>query len=107
MSDPISDVQKEQLEEILGLLAHIRLRPGMWIGSKDEYALRAFTTGFSLASSLLGIDLVKTQEEVWQERGWILEGSMDYIHLMKETGLSNDEITLENFTVMLLYIKRH
>ena len=107
MSENVSPAQKEQLEDMLGLLAHIRIRPGMWIGSKDEYALRAFTTGFSLAASLLGVHLVKTQEEVWQERGWIREGSMDYIHLLKESGMSNDEIALENFTVMMVYIKRH
>jgi hypothetical protein len=106
MSDSISPAQKEQLEDMLGVLAHVRLRPGMWIGSIDESALRAFTTGFWLAANLLGTYINKEVEVIWTERGWKKEGSMDYIHLLTDSGMSNDEVALEVFTVLILQIQR-
>lgn len=106
MSESISAIQKAQLEDMLGVLAHIRHRPSMWIGSKDAVALRAFVTGLSIAASSLGIDIEKGREEIWAERGWDTHRSATPIVEMEEKGWSQEAIISETIIMLILNIKR-
>lgn len=106
MNEIISANQKKQLENMLGLLAHIRLRPGMWIGSTTVPALLAFTSGFSIASSLLGINIEKDREQIWAERGWETGRPTTPVREMEERGWSEQQIIQEIILMMMLNIQR-
>jgi hypothetical protein len=95
---------KEQLETLVEGLAHVRLRPYMYF-SDESPTLRTFMDGFSLACALLGVDVNKETEEIWNERGW----KDKYLHpitLMRKKGLSDDEINAEVFAVLILALQR-
>jgi hypothetical protein len=106
MSEPISPTHKEQLENMLGVLAHIRLRPTMWIGSKDTKALMAFVTGFAIAANLLGVDIEKGREAIWAERGWDTHRSTTPVIEMGEKGWSQDAIISETILMLMINIRR-
>ncbi|MBZ0286158.1 MAG: hypothetical protein K8I30_00985 [Anaerolineae bacterium] len=106
MSESISTTQKEQLEHMLGMLAHIRLRPGMYMGSTDAVALRAFVSGFFVAANSLGTHISRVDYAIWKERGWETDRPVDAIHQMQDKGWTEDEIILETFTMMILGNKR-
>jgi hypothetical protein len=106
VSEPISDVQKEQLENMLGILEHIRLRPGMWIGSTTIPALQAFTSGFSVAAQLLGINIEQGREQIWAERGWEIDRPVTPVREMQERGWSENAIISETILMMMINIRR-
>jgi hypothetical protein len=106
MSETISDTQKAQLEDMLGVLAHIRLHPRIWIGSTDPKALMVFATGFAIAANLLGVDIEKGREAIWAERGWDTHRSATPVVEMGEKGWSQDAIISEVILMMMTNIMR-
>jgi hypothetical protein len=106
VSKSISDEQREQLETMLGMLEHIRLRPGMWMGSTTIPAFQAFTSGFSIAAQLLGINIEKDREQIWAERGWEIDRPVTPVREMQERGWSEDAIISETILMMMINIRQ-
>ena len=94
---------QEQLEGIIGVLAHARLRPGMYIGSSDITAVRSFFLGFRMALHLVGIIIRKDEIEI--ERGWHV-GSGDLLSAMKKEGFTDQQIITEVFSVEIIALIR-
>jgi hypothetical protein len=95
---------REKIEELMGALAHIRLRPGMYFSSEVP-ALQNFMYGFSIACAILGVDTGKEEAQLWSEHGWKLSNHHP-VTILKEQGLSDDEISAEIFSVLILALQR-
>jgi hypothetical protein len=95
---------KEQLAKIVYTLAHILLRPGMYV-SEESSALSNFLNGFSIACQALGFNIEKGRENTWTERGWQV-GVRHPISQMQEKSMSNDDIIAEAVGMMILTILR-
>jgi hypothetical protein len=99
------DTTKEKLENMVGALAHIRLRPQMYAGSREIDVVHSFLNGFYFAFSFWGLTINETENQFMRERGWIIS-SGGLVAVMKEKGLSNQEMTDEMFTILILALVR-
>ena len=91
----------EQLENLVSVLAHTRLRPQMYTGSKNIEVVRGFLSGFYFVFSFMGFTTNETENQIARERGWIIS-SGGLIAVMTERGLSDKEMTTELFTILIL-----
>jgi hypothetical protein len=98
------EARKKDLEKILGVLTHMRLRPGMYFSS-DMPGVYAYLNGFKTACHLLGVDISKNESVIWSERGWEA-GALHPIKQMQEKGMSEAEITEELLTSLILALVR-
>ncbi len=99
----MTEIPKEQLENLVSVLSHIRLRPGMYF-SNFAPAIHNYLHGFQAACTLLGFDIWNGQQEIWAERGWKIS-ALHPISQMQEKGMTDDEIAAEVFGMMLLHLR--
>lgn len=97
---------QEQIENLLAVLAHARLYPGMVIGILSFDAVVSFSAGLNLACHCFGLDMSKVEKEVRSERGWEAYSSLGPMFQMKNMGMPIEEITLEELTMIILIIQR-
>jgi len=98
------DLTKEQIEALLTSLAHMRMRPQMYF-SNDMPAIQNWLYGFEAACRLFDIRIWDERGKIWSERGWD-NGAMHPIQKMTEKGLTEDEVIIEVFTVLILAVQR-
>jgi hypothetical protein len=98
------EARKEDLEKLLGVLTHMRLRPGMYFSS-DMPGVYTYLNGFKTACHLLGVDISINESVIWSERGW-KTGPLHPIKQMQEKGMSEAKITEELLTSLILTLVR-
>jgi hypothetical protein len=98
------EIDKEQLDSLVSVLAHMRLRPGMYF-SNTVPAIQNYLHGFQTACTLLGFDIWKDEQEIWAERGWKIS-ALHPINQMRDKGMSDDEIAAEVFAMLILHLRR-
>jgi len=97
-------MDKERLEVLIGALAHVRLRPGMYF-SDDVPAVMTFVHGFEFACHMFGVELEPEYSEIWKGRGW-KRSNLNPIHEMQRAGIPLPDIASEAFAVLILTIQR-
>ncbi len=64
----MEDIETVSADKWLGLLYHIRKRPGMYLGSANLNSLHLLVMGFDLAETMYGIP--KEQRKLIDDFGW-------------------------------------
>ncbi len=98
------DLTKEQIEGLLTSFAHMRMRPQMYF-SNDLPTVQNWLYGFEAACRLFDIRVLDDVWKIWHERGWS-NGAMSGVPQMVKKGLSEDEIILEVFTILIIAVQR-
>jgi hypothetical protein len=101
MSEPRPS--QDQLESIVGVLAHARLRPGMYMDLSNTSAIRNYFYGFLMPLNLVGIEL--NEKEILVERGWSV-GNHWLIAEMQKQGFTDRQITTEVFSILIIALMR-
>jgi hypothetical protein len=104
-SDPMSNITKQQIDQIVWRLKLVEKRPLMYMA--DHFPpVSNFLYGFVTACQAFGIEPFQeyrdTFYEVSEERGWKFGASHALWDQMSEAGLGDDEITQE---MLALYIE--
>ena len=97
---------KDQLETLLAAIAHVRLRPGMYWGTINTATLTAFVAGLRSTAHVLGIEVDRFERQLWAERGWQPISTQSVIHVMKNSGVSDEEIVFEQLAVLILSLQQ-
>ncbi len=98
------EITKADWEGTLEALAHVRLRPQMWFAS-DEPAIMNFRLGLIFGLGKAGIDIQDEEMKIAAERGWEIRAAHP-MRGMQEKGMSEAEINVEVFTILILAIQR-
>ncbi|MEO8608297.1 MAG: hypothetical protein ABI690_10465 [Chloroflexota bacterium] len=98
------ELDKAQVESLLTTLVHIRIRPQMYF-SNDVPAVQNWLYGFEAACRLFDVRIWDEAWKIYDERGWD-NGAMHPVQKMIEKGLSEDEVILEVFSVLILALQR-
>ena len=101
------DKGMKSTSEILDLLEHVRTRKEMYLEHVTVEAVENFVTGFVVACVASEIPL---NWETWSssadERGWQCVTTKRHSAMMREHGLSEDEIVEELFQILFATVRR-
>jgi hypothetical protein len=96
-----------EVREIIDLLEHVRLRPGMFMGSDDPETFIVFLSGLMAGCRIFSIKVGdSTSDEFYEktilERGWNLESST-YAprQQMRDRGMTSTEILDELIQIQI------
>ncbi|MBA3868377.1 MAG: hypothetical protein H0X30_04430 [Anaerolineae bacterium] len=98
-----SSPSQNQLEGLIGVLAHARLRPGMYMDLSSISAIRNYFYGLLMPLNLLGV--VFEEEPILVERGWHV-GNRLLIGEMEQQGFTEQQIVTEEFSVLIIALIR-
>ena len=94
---------QNQLERLIGVLAHARLRPGMYMNLSSTSAIQNYFHGFLMPLNLVGVEF--KDEEILIERGWHV-GNHWLIAEMQNQGFTDQQIVTEVFSVLIIALVR-
>ncbi len=100
---------KDVAQYLVGLLEHIRKRPGLYLGSEDPGGFQCLITGMILAFQMVGYAEVLPRNDLFrdtlvQERGWDISSNL--VGQMQARGMSDSEIFNELIDIEVESLRR-
>jgi hypothetical protein len=99
------EITQADWEGTVEALTHARLRPQMWFAAGDAPAIMNFRVGLIFGLGKAGLDIQAEETKIAAERGWEIRAAHP-LREMQEKGMSEAEINVEVFTILILAIQR-
>lgn len=98
------ELSEKQAEELITMLAYMRVRPGVYIGGNTYKSLFSWWAGFIEGCRLFNFDVAEHIKTVFLKRGW-KDSALGPIPSMRDRGLSEEEIVVEYITIIIQAIQ--
>jgi hypothetical protein len=98
------ELSEKQAEDLIKNLAHIRIRPSVWIDDVTYKSFRNWWSGYVTACRLFDVYITELVEKIYLKRGW-KDSIVGPIPSMRNRGLSEEEIVVEYLTIIIQAIQ--
>jgi hypothetical protein len=98
------NLKTEQAEEMIFLLAYMRLKPCMFFSPCTTQGIITWWNGFASACQVFGIKFDNEVDKLIYQKGWEGGASAPFV-AMRDAGLSENEMIIEYITILIQAIQ--